>query len=118
MLKKTLVAAFVAVLVAGCATPGTGPAVARIDASTTATAEASYKAMLGKLPQAKQMQLSLAVLTINMIGVNSAKEVVNNPELQSPTIGRIKDRVAGMSAEEIIAYAAKNSTVRIEVSGQ
>jgi hypothetical protein len=118
MLKKILVAAFIAVLVAGCATKGTGPAVVRIDASTSETAEASYKAMIDRLPQAKQMQLSLAVLTINMIGVNSAKEVVGNPELQSPTIGRIKDRVGGMSAEEIIAYAAKNSTVQIMAPGQ
>lgn len=64
------------------------------------------------------MQLALAVLAINMIGVNSAYEVVNSPELQTSSIGRIKDRVAGMSADEIIAYAAKNSTLRIDVSGQ
>src|SRR5690606_11551315 len=104
-----------AVLVAGCATHGSSPAVVRIDASTRVTAEASYRTMFDRLPQAKKTQLALAVLTINMIGVNSAKEVVENPELQSPTIGRIKDRVASMSAEEIIAYAEKNSTVRIEV---
>jgi hypothetical protein len=118
MFNKTLVAVSLAVLLASCTTTKVDQSVARIDASTRATAEASYQRMHASLPQARQIQLTLAVLTINMIGVNSAHEVVNNPELQAPSIGRIKDRVAGMSADEIVAYAAKNSTVQIEVSGQ
>jgi hypothetical protein len=118
MLMRTVVAVLLAVLIASCTTTKIDRSVARIDASTPATAEASYKKMLGSLPQAKQMQLAVAVLTINMIGVSSAYEVVRSPELQAPSIVRIKDRVAGMSADEIIAYAAKNSTVGVEVSGQ
>jgi hypothetical protein len=118
MLKNTFIAVCLATILASCATSGSSRSVARIDASTTATAESSYKVMLDRLSEQKQMQLALAVLTINMIGVNSAHEVVNNPELQSPSIGRIKDRVDGMSADEIITYAAKNSTVRFEIPRQ
>ena len=118
MLKNTLTAVCLAAVLAGCATSGTSRSVARIDASTTATAESSYRAMLDQLPEPKQMQLSLAVLAINMIGVNSAREIVNNPELQSPSVGRIKDRIGGMSADEIIAFAAENSTVRFEIPSQ
>ena len=118
MLMKAVVAVLLAVLIAGCKTTQIDRSVARIDASTSATAEASYQKMFSSLPQAKQMHLAVAVLTINMIGVGSAYEVVRSPELQAPSIVRIKDRVAGMSADEIIAYAAKNSTVGIEVSGQ
>jgi hypothetical protein len=118
MLKKTLIAVCLAAVMAGCATSEANRSVARIDAATTATADSSYRVMLNQLPEPKQMKLSLAVLVINMIGVNSAYEVVNKPELQSPSVGRIKDLVAGMSADEIIAFAAKNSTVRIEVPRQ
>ena len=118
MLMKTVFAVLLAGLIASCTTTEVDRSLARIDASTTATAEASYQKMLDSLPQAKQVQLAVAVLTINMIGVSSAYEVARSPELQAPSIGRIKDRVAGMSADEIIAYAAKNSTVGIEVSGQ
>lgn len=118
MLKKSLAAVFMAVLLASCASSGSSPSVPRIDATTTATAEASYKAMHARLPQQKQLQLMLAMLSINMIGVNSAHEVAGNPDLQSPSIGRIKDVVAGMSADEIIAYAAEHSTVRMEVTPQ
>jgi len=118
MRKNTIIAVSLAVLFASCTTTRVDRSVSRIDASTTEAAEASYQRMLAPLAQAKQMQLALAVLAINMIGVNSAYEVVNSPELQTSSIGRIKDRVAGMSADEIIAYAAKNSTLRIDVSGQ
>lgn len=118
MSKVIIVAVFITALLGGCATHKANPTVARIDSSTAASAEASYKAMINRLPQPKQMQLALAVTMINMIGVNSAHEVVANPELQSPSIGRIKDRVAGMSADEIIAYADRNSTVRIEIPSQ
>jgi hypothetical protein len=46
---------------------------------------------------------------------NSAYEVASNPELQRVGPARIKDRIAGMTAEEIIDFADRNSTVTLEV---
>ncbi|MDR7133908.1 hypothetical protein J2X06_001092 [Lysobacter niastensis] len=114
MLRKAALALGFAILLGGCAASGGSHSVARIDASSEAAAEASYKAMMRQLSEPKKRQLGLAVVMLNMVGVNSVYEVINNPELKAPSVGRIKDRVAGMSADEIIALAAKTSTVRIE----
>ena len=66
----------------------------------------------------ERQKLGLAIVLINMEGVKSAYEVIGNPELEAPSVGRIKDKVAGMTADEIIALAARTSSVRMEVSGQ
>lgn len=60
----------------------------------------------------------MAMIAINLSGASSAHDVVRNPVLQSPSIGRIKDRGAGMSAEETIAYAASVSTVKMETQAR
>lgn len=116
--KTAFLAGCLVLTLVGCTTSRGASAVPRIDASSAGAAEASYMLMGKRLPQSKQIELALAILTINMIGVNSATEVMNDPDLQAPSIARIKDRVAGMSAAEIIDYAAKNSTVRIEAGRQ
>lgn len=54
------------------------------------------------------------MLKINLAGVQSVKERINNPELQGLGIARIKDKIAGLSAEEIIEYVERVSTVKIE----
>jgi len=118
MWKYPAVAVFSAVLILGCATVVTQQTTVRIDASSSQAAEASYKAMMKGRSQADQQKLGLAVLVLNMQGVKSAREVVNNPELQSPSIVRIRTKVAGMTAEQIIALAAKNPSVRIEAAGK
>jgi hypothetical protein len=87
----------------------------RLDASSDSAAEASYKRMVDQLGAKKQRKLQLAILQINMTGVNSAYEVASNPELQRVGPARIKDRIAGMTAEEIIDFADRNSTVTLEV---
>ncbi|KRG75742.1 hypothetical protein ABB30_11355 [Stenotrophomonas ginsengisoli] len=115
MLRNTLFTLLLGTTLAACASSGSEKATLTLDASNAATAEASYKQMQRSLPQAKQVELAMAVMAINFIGVNSAYEVVNNPELQQPGVARIKDRIAGMSAEQIIAYAASNSTTKVEV---
>lgn len=115
MLRNTLFALLLGTALAACASSGGDKATLTLDASSAAAAEASYKQMQRSLPQAKQVELAMAVMAINFIGVNSAYEVVNNPELQQPGVARIKDRIAGMSAEQIIAYAASNSTTKVEV---
>lgn len=48
--------------------------------------------------------------------MNSAYEVAGNPELQRFGIARVKDRVAGLDADEIIALGgrASNAGIRIQ----
>lgn len=111
---KTIFASLLLAAVAGCAsTPEAAPT--RLDATTVESAERTFLRMADELPGDGWQKLSMAMIAINMKNVNSAHQVVGNPELQSPSIGRIKDEVAGMTAQEIIEYAAKVSTVRIEV---
>lgn len=117
MLKQFAPALFMVALVTACATP-TGDGEVRIDSSSHEAAEASYSAMMQDLSATQKQQLALAVFTLNMEGVESAYEVVGNPELQSPSIGRIKDKVAAMTADEIVALAARTSSVRIDVPEQ
>jgi tellurite resistance protein len=86
----------------------------RIDASSNATATTSYGQMIESLPARKRQQLQIAVLILNMDGVSSAHEVVNDPELQHPSIVRIKDRVSGMTADEVIRLSKRVGGIRVE----
>lgn len=87
----------------------------RIDASSDATTEASYGRMTRELSPQGQQELAIAVLKINLAGVMSATEVTANPNLQHPSVTRIKDKIAGMSADEIIDLANRVSTVTVKV---
>ncbi|MGY0561815.1 hypothetical protein ACW7G2_14015 [Luteimonas sp. A277] len=117
MLKHFAVALLASLLAIGCTTTAERNAV-RIDASSIESAETSYKAMMRSQSDSGKQKLAIAMVVLNMEGVESAYEVVANPELQSPSIGGIKDRVAGMTAAEIIALADRTSDVRVEVFGQ
>ncbi|MFD0739920.1 hypothetical protein ACFQZQ_11605 [Lysobacter koreensis] len=118
MLKHVAVALISSALAVASASVPAQRGLVRIDATSSESAEASYKAMMRDRSAAEQQKLALAVLVLNMEGVESAREAMDNPELQSPSIGRIKDKVAGMTAKQIIETAARNPSVRIEVSGQ
>ncbi len=87
----------------------------RLDASSDAAAEASWEKMTESVSAAKKQKLLLAMLQINLAGVNSAYEVAGNPELQSLGIVRIKDRVAGLSADEIIELGDRTSGAQVHV---
>ncbi|WDS37991.1 DUF6694 family lipoprotein [Pseudoxanthomonas sp.] len=89
----------------------------RIDASSEQAANNSFKKMMKALPQNKQSALAAAILQLNLAGVNSAYDVVGNPSLQSLSAGRIKDRIAGFSADEIItlSQAAPDVTTKVEI---
>lgn len=105
-------------LVSICSCTTTSPATSqslRLDATSDATAQESFQRMLRQAGAEKQRELAMAMLKLNMTGVESAYEVVANPELQSPSIARVKDRIAGMTADEIIELADRASDVRIEV---
>ena len=117
-LKCIAVLLLAAGLTAGCTTTPSRGGELRIDSSSVESAERSYQAMMRGRSEAEKQKLALAMLLLNLQGVKSAYEVVANPELQSPSIGRIKDQVAGMTADEIIALAARVSDIQVEVSGQ
>lgn len=115
-MSKHLLLSIALVALSSCAStsPNSGQAV-RLDATSAATAEQSFKRMLDQSGATRQQELALAVLKLSMAGVQSAYEVIGHPELQSSSIVGIKDRVAGMTAEEIIDLANRKSDVRIEV---
>lgn len=87
----------------------------RIDATSDTTAQASFARMTTSLSPRKQQALQVAVLILNMEGVSSAYDVVNDPELQRPSIERIRDKVSGMTADEIIRLSKRVTSVRATV---
>lgn len=90
----------------------------RIDATSDKSVKQSFKRMSESLDQDAQIELATAIVQLNMVGINSAKEMLADPELRSPGPVRIKDRIAGLTAAEIIELAEKTSTVRIVTPGQ
>ena len=74
--------------------------------------------MIAEAHGVKKQQLVGAMLQLNFNGVNSAIEIASSPALQHPSILRIKDKVAGMTADEIIDLAKHTSTVKIETAIQ
>ena len=108
---------FATSLATACATGSGTMEPLRIDATSVESTRASYKAMMDKRSEAQQMQLALAVLVLNMEGVKSAYEVVGNPELQAPSVERIRSKVADLTAEQIIALSKINPAVKIALPG-
>jgi hypothetical protein len=90
----------------------------RIDASSNASAQASWDRMTAEIDSKKKQQLQIAMVQLNLAGINSAYEVASNPELQSLSVVRIKDKIAGLTADEIIGLAKRTSTVKVAPSGK
>jgi hypothetical protein len=87
----------------------------RIDASSNESAQASWDRMTAEIDGKKNQQLQIAMVQLNLVRVNSASEVVSNPELQNLSVVRIKDKVAGLTADEIIELANRTSNVKVNV---
>lgn len=118
MFKHIAVLILTSTLTVASTTTPAQSGMARIDSSSVESAEASYEVMMSGRSDMEEKKLAFAVLALNMEGVKSAYEVVDVPELQSFSIGRIKDKVAGMTADEIITLAARDTGIGIEQSGQ
>jgi len=84
----------------------------RIDATTEKKEEATWDRMLKTQPAAKRRALTVAMLKVNLTGVTSASEITANPELHSMGIARVRDKVAGMTADEIIALGEQSTTLK------
>jgi TonB family protein len=76
----------------------------RIDGRTEATARESFEEMLQSLPEGLRMQLQTAVLQLNLEGVGSASEAPKDL-----SIARIRAKVDGMSAVQILAAAEQSA---------
>lgn len=90
----------------------------RIDASSDKSTEQSYERMFESLDDDRRIKLQTAIIQLNMIGVSSAKEMLADPELRNPGPVRIQDRIAGLTAGEIIALADKTATTKIIMPGE
>jgi hypothetical protein len=69
-------------------------------------------------PVTQKNKLISAMIQLNLVGVQSANEMVERPELQSLSPVRIKDKIAGMTADEIVDLANRTSTVKIKVKSE
>lgn len=86
----------------------------RLDATSSASARESFGKMMDQSDARQRKALAIAILRINMEGVGSVQKAMADPSLQAFGVERIKDKVAGMTAAEIIALGERSSTVRIE----
>ena len=112
MLKMVSAAIYVVALISGCATQRPSGVELRIDSSSASAAEASYEAMMDARDGVEQRELALAVLVIGSEDTKNAYDAINSPD---PSIVTIRDKVAGMTAQEIIIRAAQVTSVRLGI---
>jgi hypothetical protein len=92
--------------------------VIRVDGSSDAAANESFQRMVSSLKPDEQQALLIALIQINMGGAESAQDMLREPKMQHPSAAQVKDKIAGMTATEIIAYANKTSKTKAFVEGQ
>ncbi|MGY3265483.1 DUF6694 family lipoprotein [Lysobacter sp. HA35] len=112
-MKATTKLLLVALLMAGSAFAAEP---LKVDASTDQTATDSWNAMVKAAPDGQRQALLEAMLKINLAGVNSAADILATPGMDSLGIVRIKDKVGGLTAEQIIELGEKVSPVSVELS--
>jgi hypothetical protein len=71
--------------------------------------------MLADSNSQRQQELMLAMIKLNMDGVQSAIDVAFDPGLQNPSVARIRDRVDGLTAEEFIELAGQVQDIEISL---
>ena len=90
----------------------------RIDGSSEKRVEQSYARMRKSLNKDQQIMLMTAIIQLNLVGISSATEMLADPELRNPGPVRIKNRIAGLTSDEIIALANKTATTKVITAGQ
>lgn len=76
-----------------------------IDASSEASADRSFQRMLNSLDTNQKTQLAAAVVQLNLVGVETASDAPAHP-----SAGRIRDKIGGLTASEIIDLAHRTAT--------
>jgi hypothetical protein len=109
----TRIIALIFLVLTGCAaTPQ-----ARIDGSTEATFDRSFTQMNRSLSGPEQTALWIALIRIHFMGVESALELVDNPELQNLEFANLREELDGMTLDEILEYAEQSAvTINIETA--
>jgi uncharacterized protein DUF6694 len=90
----------------------------RIDGSSDDAANRSFQRMMESLKPDQQQALAIALIQINLGGAQSAQDMLRNPNMQHPSAGQVRDKIAGMTAPEIIAFANKTATTKAFIQGQ
>src|SRR4051812_21051777 len=92
--------------------------VVRIDGSSEEAANRSFQHMMESLKADQQQALLAALIQINLGGAESVYDALRNPKMQHPSAGQIRDKIAGLTAAEIIEFANKAGTARAIIKGQ
>lgn len=90
----------------------------RIDGSSDAKATATFNRMVAAGDPARRQALLMAMIKINMDGVDSASEMLADPKLRNPSIANIRQRLDGMTADEILALADGIESTSVFIAGQ
>jgi hypothetical protein len=90
----------------------------RIDGSSDAAADRSFQRMMESLKPDEQEMLSVALVQINLGDAQSVYDMLRDPNKQHPSAAHVRDKIAGMTASEIIDFARKTSTTKVIVKGQ
>jgi len=80
-----------------------------IDGSSDAAANRSLQRMLSSMDTNQKSQLADAIVQLNQ-GVDGTSGAAGNSAQQRPSAARIKDKIAGMTASEIIELAHRTAT--------
>jgi hypothetical protein len=72
-----------------------------LDAKSNASANASFQRMVTSLDTTQRAKLQQALADLNKADTSA------DPKLPNPSAARIKDKIAGLNAQEIIDLAAK-----------
>jgi hypothetical protein len=82
----------------------------RLDGSTDKAADDSFAAMVKAAPAIQRQALLIALVQINMEGVQSAEEAIKTDASRHPSAARVRLKINGMTADEIIALGAAAQT--------
>jgi hypothetical protein len=116
-MRRLATQVFLAVVVT-CFAPAWARDQVRIDGSSAAAADQSFQRMIKTLKPDDQQALVIALIQINLAGAQSAQDMLHNPNMQNPSAGQVRDKIAGMTAPEIIAFANRTATTKAFVEGQ
>lgn len=104
-----LVALVVSLLLSTSAFASGARVPVRIDARTAETAELTYGQMIREATPETQQLLRVAVIRIGLENATDVQQVQTTPALQTLSIVSIKDKVAGMTAAELIARGVRGN---------
>lgn len=89
-----------------------------IDGSSEIATNESFERMLATLGDNQKIELHIAILKLALAGVESARQVMDNPAMQNISPSQVKDRIAGLTAAQIIDLAKDANLPRAYVKGQ